>query len=221
MLYICGSSSSKEMVAAPFHPGRFSRWPCLQILGSVTRSCVFILSSENMVPVPLHCWGNSQLLQKWSDLPPHGSALLKTTSKTWEGRSHVLNQSLQHSCTVGDTVVWNLDWTSWKPLMPWHKHWIRNSLESRELSTSLHWLFPKTHEIKGDSDVKEEGTKLVAVFVIVSNSLAFVHKNGDEQKQSPKLFVLEFACIMWFMKGKGQQWKVDCLYLILLCWGQN
>ena len=44
--------------------------------------------------------------------------------------------------------------------------------------------------------MKEEGTKLVAVFVVVSNSLAFVHKNGDEQKQSPKLFVLEFAYIM-------------------------
>ena len=45
--------------------------------------------------------------------------------------------------------------------------------------------------------------KLVAVFVVVSNSLVFVHKNGDEQKQSLKLFVLEFACIMWFMEGGG------------------
>ena len=117
----------KEMVAAPFHLGRFSKWPCLQILGSVTRPCVFILSSENMVPVPLHCWSNGQLLQKWSGLPPHRSTLLETTSKTWEGRSHVLSQSLQQNCIAGGTVVWNLDWTSWKPLMPWHKHWIPSS----------------------------------------------------------------------------------------------
>lgn len=43
---------------------------------------------------------------------------------------------------------------------------------------------------------QSRGPKVVAVFVVVSNVLVFVHKNGDEQKQSPKLFVLEFACIM-------------------------
>lgn len=58
-----------------------------------------------------------------------------------------------------------------------------------------------------------------AVFVVVSNGLVFVHKDGDEQKQSPKLFVLEFACIMcnlWKGNGISGKW-IAFTFLILFC----